>query len=210
MRGLDNLWVAMGFTCLAVSACAALEPRADPSRFFTLTRVVQLDQKRSHGGSDRGGINVGIGPINLPGYLDREQLVTRISENRFQIAAYDRWAEPLEENFTRVLLQNLTALAPTARIVRYPWRPSERPDYQLAIDVLRFEPDAAGSVEMIARWVARGVGAKQTPAEKETRLTVAVKGNTAEAAVAALSDALGELSQEIALALQGLEAKSQP
>ena len=35
--------------------------------------------------------------------MDRQQFVTRISQNRFAVAENDRWAEPLEENFSRVL-----------------------------------------------------------------------------------------------------------
>ncbi|MGH7834188.1 MAG: PqiC family protein [Candidatus Binatia bacterium] len=210
MRRFNNLWTAVGFAGLALSGCAALEPKADPSRFFTLTPVSQFDQNRPHDSPGRGGISIGIGPVKLPGYLDREQLVIRVSQNRFQVAENDRWAEPLEENFTRVLLQNLTALVPTARFVSYPWRPSERPDYQLEINVLRFEPNAAAHVELIARWFVREAATKQASAVKETRLTPSVKGSSTEAAVAALSGALGEFSREIAQALQALEAKAKP
>jgi uncharacterized lipoprotein YmbA len=210
MRRYNYLWIAVGFACVAVSGCSALEPKADPSRFFTLTPLSQFDQIQAQSSSDPGGISIGIVPVKIPGYLDREQLVTRVSQNRFQIAENDRWAEPLEQNFTRVLLQNLTALVPTARVVSYPWRPSERPEYQLEIELLRFEPNAAGNVELIARWLVRETATKKASAVKETRLTPPVKGSSTEAAVAAMSGALGELSREIARAVQALEAKAKP
>jgi len=148
-------------------------------------------------------VSLGIGPVKFPGYLDREQLVTRISQNRFQIAENDRWAEPLAENFTRVLMQNLAALTPTVRLVSHPWRPSERPEYQLEIDVLRFEANAGANVELIARWRVRETATKKASAVRESRLTPPVTGSSTEAAVAALSEALGELSQEIAQAVNG-------
>ena len=204
MRRLRNLCVAMGFTWLAFSGCSAIEPKADPSRFFTLTPLVQIDQDRPQGPAGLGGVSLGIRPIKLPGYLDREQLVTRISQNRFQIAENDRWAEPLEENFKRVLTQNLTSLVPAAQFVDYPWHASERPEYQLEIDVLRFEPDGARNVEMLVRWRIRETATQKTVRVQQTRLVSAVANNTTEAAVAALSVALGELSRELAHATQAL------
>ena len=203
MRSLKNLCLAMGLASLALSGCAALDPKADPSRFFTLTPVSQFTQKPPQVSSNPGGISLGIGPVKFPGYLDREQLVTRISQNRFQIAENDRWAEPLAENFTRVLMQNLAALTPTVRLVSHPWRPSERPEYQLEIDVLRFEANAGANVELIARWRVRETATKKASAVRESRLTPPVTGSSTEAAVAALSEALGELSQEIAQAVNG-------
>ena len=203
MRPLKNLCLAIGLAWLVLSGCTALEPKADPSRFFTLTPVSQVTQKPPQVSSNPGGMSLGIGPVKFPGYLDREQLVTRVSQNRFQVAENDRWAEPLAENFTRVLMQNLTALVPTARLVSHPWRPSDRPDYQLEIDVLRFEPNAAGNVELIARWLVREAATKKAYGVRETRLTPSVKDSSTEAAVAVLSEALGEFSQEIAQAMNG-------
>ena len=136
--------------------------------------------------------------------------MTRVSQNRFQVAENDRWAEPLEGNFTRVLLEDLTALLPTAHFANYPWRLSERPEYQVAIDVLRFEPNADGHVELVARWFVRATATKQTSTAKETRLSVAVKGRSTDAAVAALSSAVGDFSREVARAVAALAAKATP
>ena len=64
----------------------------------------------------------------------------------------DRWAEPLEENFSRVLSQNLSILLQTDRMVAYPWERSQQPMYQVQVEVLRFEPNAEQLVELWARW----------------------------------------------------------
>ncbi len=207
MGRLSNSWIVLGLACLAVSACAALEPRADPSRFFTLTPISQLGPKTSQGASNGAELSIGVGPVKLPGYLDREQIVTRVSQNRFEVAENDRWAEPLEENFTRVLVENLTTQLPNGRFVTYPWRLNGPPAYQLEIEVLRFEPNATEKVELIARWSVRKIGMKNATASKETRLMMPIKERTTEAAVAALSAALDDLSQEIAQALESLETK---
>ena len=81
-------------------------------------------------------------------YLDRQGIVTRVSPNRFVVAENDRWAEPLEENFSRVLARNLSILLQTDRIVAYPWERSQQPTYQIQVEVPRFEPTAEQVVEL--------------------------------------------------------------
>ena len=127
--------------CFVPAGCFSLDPKPDPSKFFSLTSLPRAGQTAQ----DAAGTNplaLGIGPIKFPGYLDRQQLVTRISQNRFAVAENDRWAEPLEENFSRVLSQNLSILLQTDRIVAHPWPRSRQPAYQVQVEVLRFEPNA--------------------------------------------------------------------
>ncbi|HZD40655.1 MAG TPA: PqiC family protein [Terriglobales bacterium] len=209
MGRFKNRLMAMALGCVALSGCATLEPKADPSRFFTLAPVSAFEQSDLEPSSFPGVIAIGVGPINFPGYLDREQIVTRVSQNRFQVAENDRWVEPLQENFARVLLENLTALLPTAHFMNYPWRLNERPRYQLAINLMRFEPNADGHVELVARWILREIATKQPAPVKETRLSLPVKGTSTDAAVAALSGAVGDLSREIAQAV-AFAAKAAP
>lgn len=208
MRWFNNPWVVLGIAWLTLSSCSALEPRADPSRFFTLTPLSTFDQNRPQGRSDAPGVPIGIGPLKIPGYLDREQIVTRVSANRYQVAENDRWAEPIEENIQRVIVQNLTGLMPSAEFVDYPWRANERPKYQVQIELLRFEANGAASAECIARWSVRDTATKKVLAGKESRLSQSVNPSSTDAAVAALSAALGEFSRELAQALLALEAKS--
>jgi uncharacterized lipoprotein YmbA len=68
------------------------------------------------------------------------------------------------------------------------------PAYQLAIEVLSFETDTAGTAYLAAQWLLRDVATRQTIAEKEVRLTVPSTGSSTEQSVASLSQALGDLS----------------
>ena len=103
MRGLATPLTLPGLACFAVAGCVNLGPKPDLSRFFTLTPLPEAERPtgRSSSDSDQGG--VGVGPIRLPSYLDRDQMVTRVTQNRFAVAENDRWAEPLEDNFALVL-----------------------------------------------------------------------------------------------------------
>ena len=138
--------------CLIPTGCFSLDPKPDPSRFYALTSLPRTGQ-RAENTAGTNALALGIGPVKFPGYLDRQQLVTRISQNRFAVAENDRWAEPLEENFSRVLSQNLSILLQTDRMVAYPWERSQRPTYQVQVEVLRFEPNAEQLVELWARWI---------------------------------------------------------
>ena len=73
----------------------------------------------------------GLGPIALPAYLDRNQVATRVSATEVAYAQWDRWAEPLRNNVSMVLLRNLGAELGTDDIVLYPWVVSSQIDRQI-------------------------------------------------------------------------------
>ena len=192
--------------CLLVSfiaaGCSFLEPKPDPSRFFALTSLPRTGQ-RAQDAAGTNALALGIGPVKFPGYLDRQEIVTRVSQNRFAVAENDRWAESLEENFSRVLSQNLSILLQTDRIVAYPWERNQRPTYQVQVEVLRFEPNAEQLVELWARWIILD-DAKKPIGMKESFLTQPTGDKSTEASVAAMSEVVGSLSQEIAASIRGL------
>jgi uncharacterized lipoprotein YmbA len=141
---------------------------------------------------------LGLGPIKFPGYLDRNEVVVRSAPNRFEVSEYDRWAEPLQENFVRILSQNLAVLLNTDLITMYPWPPGNRPRYQVEIEVLRFEVNSDRYAQLFARWAVLDAGDKKIAVVKESRALRNAKEKSTDASVAALSEALGDLSREIA------------
>lgn len=197
-----RLYLILWLVCFIPAGCISLEPKPDASRFFSLTSIPRAAH-RPQTAADTKALAVGIGPIKFPGYLDRQQIVTRISPNRFAIAENDRWAEPLEENFSRVLSQNLSILLDTDRMFAYPWERNQQPTYQVRVEVLRFEPNAEQLVELWARWSIID-STKKTVSVKDSYLSQRARDRSAESSVAAMSDVLGNFSQEIAASIQGL------
>ena len=184
-----------------LSGCGNFSPRPDPSRFFTLTAIAQPAAPAARESRNPGGISLGLGPIRLPSYLDRQEIVTRVSPNRMDLSEYDRWAEPLETNFTRVLAQNLAVLLNTDQLVFYPWEQNRKLNYQVEVEVLRFEANAAGDVQLSARWVVLDPNKKVPLKSGETILTRQPATKSTDAAVAVLSETLADLSREIANAI---------
>lgn len=197
--------LAVAASGLTTSGCSLLAPRADPSRFFTLIPLAQAQQdETSRGASARTGVTYGLGPIKLPAYLDRNEVATRVSPTELIYSVTDRWAEPLKDNVRRVLVQNLSALLDTDRIVGYPWWNDLAIDYQVEIEFLHFECAAAGASQLAARWGIKDGRNDRYMIMKESRFTRPGQAGATNESVDALSGTLGDLSQEIASALRAL------
>ena len=173
---------------------ACLGPRQDPSAFFLLSPVPPPAAESPV------PVSIGLGPIAIPGYLDRPQVIVRLSDNEVALSDADRWAEPLAANIARTLEENLAALLPGSSYVAFPWYPSEAPDYGLALEFRRFEADSSGAVTLDATWSLGRAGAPIDGAE--VRLGVPADGPGRGAAVAAHSRALAEFSRQIAAAVR--------
>jgi uncharacterized lipoprotein YmbA len=191
----------LGLACVCAMACVRVGPQpVQPWRLFSLTPLAEPEAEQAASTRSPGPVQgaIGIGRVHLPGYLDQDQIVTRISQNRFTLSDDNRWAEPLEDNMGQVLAQNLSMLLQNDQVSLNNWPGRQRPIYQLEIDVLSFETDTAGTAHLAARWLLRDVASRQTIAEKETSLTDSTPGGSTEQSVASLSQALGDFSVEIA------------
>ena len=186
--------VVFALCTIAIAGC--LSPRRDDARFFVLSPV----------GADPASVGsrqtlIGLGPIKMPAYLDRQEVVTRVAPNRLELSGQDRWAEPLDSNFTRVLAQDLSSDLGTQRITFFPWYNTTIVDYQVKVNVYRFESDKDGRVELTAHWqVLSGTG-KMLVVRDSSYMETAKPGDASDSA-AAMSRALGRLSREIASAIE--------
>ena len=194
---------------LGAAGCSFLSPQPDPSRFFTLTPLPEAMAHQRVAASEFAGVTYGLGPVQLPAYLDRNAIATRVSLTEVTYSTHDLWAEPLQTNVRRVLVENLSALLGTDRIVVYPWLTTVKVDYQVAIDIVRFEDTATGT-QLTARWQIVDGHTGAPLLLRETDLVGTAGGHDAKASVAALSSAVGDLSRDIAAALRQLPAPETP
>jgi uncharacterized lipoprotein YmbA len=183
----------LGAIGLALVGCSPLAPRPDYTKFFVLTPIVDV----SNPASAKSNLAIGVGPIDFPGYLQRTQVVTRTAPNQIELSAIDRWGEPLDKNFKRVLSENLAQLLNTYRIEEYPWNHETKVDYQISIQVLNFETTADGQSLLRARWIIKDPGNdRDLYATETTANTPVAPGDTGISA--ALSSDLATLSKAIA------------
>jgi uncharacterized protein len=184
--------------CIAAAGCSPLAPRPNYSRFFILTPLADSVSPAATAASESvRPLALGIGPIDFPDYLRRSQVVTRSAPNQIDLATVDRWGEPLEKNFQRVLSENLAQLLNTYRIEQYPWDRKTQVDYQIAINVQNFETSTDGQAQLNARWTIKdGSNGRDLYASETMTNTRVGTGDTG--ASSALSNDLATLSREIA------------
>jgi hypothetical protein len=150
---------------------------------------------------------IGIGPIKLADYLDQSKLVTRNGDNRLVKAEFDLWAGALKDNLTNVLAENIGLLVPTERIYIYPWRLSEPMDYQIILDVVRFDGDLGKDAWLVARWSIVGGKDREVLEVGRSSIREPVTGSGYDALVTAQSRALAKLSHEIVEAIHAAGRK---
>jgi uncharacterized lipoprotein YmbA len=83
----------------------SLRRQPPPTRLYVLTALPQSE--RTAAPSLTTSDTIGIGPVTLPQYTNRSQIVTGATNPELNRAPFEQWAEPLEANFTRVLTDNL-------------------------------------------------------------------------------------------------------
>jgi uncharacterized protein len=190
---------------VAIGCSSVLAPLPDRSRYFTLTPLpaAELQPDSAADGKIGQGLVIGLGPITLPAYLDRDDVVTRISPTELSYSDTDHWAGPLAAMVADVLQNNLSALLPGARIVPYPWVSSSSLRYQIEVNVLQFESDADRNAHLVARWTVINTKTSHRTKLKETVLEQRAAPGDASSATKALNRTLGDLSRAIANELQG-------
>ena len=194
--------VAVAAITAAVSGCALLAPRQNPSRFYTLSARVPA-------AVPVGGVtplSVVVGPVTMPAYLDRNEIAVRVNPSELRYAFAERWAEPLVQNTTSVLVEDLGNALASDWVASATTASTATPDFWVEVVVVRFEPGVDASAHLTARWAVRDTGRKilrVRQSQHSARAPVA----TTEGGVEAMSAALGDLATEIAGVLRELAAE---
>ncbi|MDD2660646.1 MAG: PqiC family protein [Methylococcales bacterium] len=154
--------------------------------------------------SNELGPVIGLGPIRIPEYLNRPQMIVATADNQYQISEDHRWAERLDQNISLALFKALPHQLGTDRIVRFPWAQRQVVDYQVGIDILEFNVDARGRSRLIAQWFVKP---KDKPAI-DRRSEYQFPASTTDYAlmVRAQSQCLTKLGEEISSTLRRLMA----
>ena len=199
MRALPfsrGLAVLLAIAAIFLSGCRSQSPR-----FYALTPI-QEDQATPKRKSPARNAVIGIGPVKVADYLDQSMLVTRTSDNQAVKAEFDRWVGSFKDNFINVLADNLGFLLSTERIYLYPWRLSVPIDYQVVLDIVRCDGRLVDAVWLEVRWSIIGGPERKLLKVNRSSIREPVNGADYDAMVAAQSQALAKLSQEIAAAIQ--------
>ena len=183
----------------AVLTTGCLSPKDDLSQFYVLAAPVDTARATA------GDVILGLGPITLPQYLRRPQMVTRVGDNQVTISEDYRWAEDLKAGVARIMSQDLGLTTGATQILIYPWLVTRGVHYSVEVDVLRFEADSAGMVELWAAWRIREMATHSVLEADEFRIAQQAAGAARSDIVTAQGEAVVMLSRTVAAALRNIQ-----
>jgi len=171
-----------------------------PVEYYMLDASVGIDNNQTLKGDE--GPMIGLGPIRLPEYLDRFQMVVAVSQNKYKLIDGHRWAEKLDQNISLALFKTLPGQLGTDKMIRYPWPQRPGVDFQVKIDILELNVDQDGQSQLVAQWSIKSKD--KTILNKRSTFTAQASTTDIDKMVQAQSECLTQLGQEIVANLKPL------
>lgn len=191
-----NTPTAMTVILLLIAACAS----SPPVHYFGLE---SLDVEYREDPPDSP--LVVLGPLQLPDYLKRSQMVTRGDGTEFLVDDFNRWAEPLDQAIHRILAKNVDSLLDTMVVSAYPTVALARADYRLTGRIDRFDADGNGHAVLAVQWGMADADGTVLVATRRGQYEAQVSNPGGPAATArAMSDTLTQFSRDIGKQLEAM------
>lgn len=184
---------------LIVSLCIGCVGQGAPIAYYTMQPGTDFVGHSVDGRSPN--LIIGLGPVTLPKYLDRDALVTRVSPNRLSVNEGHRWAGSLPSEILHVLAENIEGSGQAKEVVLYPWPTRIEPDLRFLLEIQSFEGKLGGSVVLRAVWSMAPSSSDQPALRRVTSIEEQTGGDGVEAMVAAMGRALAQLSREMSASI---------
>jgi uncharacterized lipoprotein YmbA len=138
---------------LASSGCNVIPPpQSDSTRFFVLSGADMPALAAVQ--APTGALRLGIKTIHLESYLNRKEMVVRTGANEVRFEDYRRWADPLDAAITRIVRSKLLAAPAVAQVYAEPFPFDQARDFDVSVDVVRFEGALGGDGKYSASMAA--------------------------------------------------------
>jgi uncharacterized lipoprotein YmbA len=193
-----RIFLTIAFIVLLIGGCA----NTRPAKFYTLNSISNPNE-----GQPERDLSIEVGPVEIPDYLDRPHLVTRTSQNELRISDFHKWAGSLNDDISRVIVENLSSLLSSDNVYIYPWAQSIPVSYRVRVKVNRFEGVLGEQVVLKAYWSIYGENGKQLLARDSSGFYEDTGKGGYNDTVAAMSRAIEKLSSEIADAIRSLSGE---
>ena len=194
----------MSVVCLALvlSGCISVSSSPTP-RFYMLQAVHENPaSKKINIAPD---VVIGVGPVKIPEYQDRPQIVTQGKEKTLKFAQFDRWGESLDLGMARLVGENLAVILPEAKFTLYPWNSSIPVKYQVVVEIVQLDSELDKDLFLAAQWLIIDAQNAKTMIIKRSEFRQPIIPQNYSGLVKTLSTACASLSSEIAEALATLE-----
>ncbi len=184
------------FVSLLVGACGS----SPPVRYFALSPMDSVQRQ-----DPDDAVTLGVGPIRLPEYLNRSQIVTRGGGSELEVDDFSRWAEPLTLAFHRVVSADVDNMMDGVIVIAFPWESVVRDqvDYRLLGEVTRFDADRSGRVVLDIQWAISDVPGEVAVTIRRSKYeTRAARSDDPAIVASAMNDALAMFSRDVVSELE--------
>jgi len=192
-------------TIVVLSALAGCG-RSEAAKYYLLSSLAEGEVQVAPA---LGGDAITLG-VSLAEYLDRPQIVTRISPNQCGLAEFDLWAEPLGDSLARVLAEDLSRLLGTKSVIVSDWPGEGTTGYRVEAHVSRLDGQLGEEVALVVKWKILSAGDRKVLRTHRTKITELTQGPGYEALVAAENRALTAFSRKLAAEIKTVAATSAP
>lgn len=135
---------------LAVGGCSL--GRSPRSSFYMLTSPAETTVPAERFAVT--GPRVAVGPVSVPGYLDRPELFLRKGNStNVELTEFHQWSEPITDGVTRVLCDAISASLAARKGLAFPLRSPLHPQWRISIDITRLDGSLKGEVLLDAGWI---------------------------------------------------------
>ena len=185
---------------LAPALAGCIGGKSPASRFYTLAPQGNVSIPVRSGPD----VLLMVGPVSVPDYLDRQQIVTRSGRNEIVIDEFNRWGGSFEGEVTRALVAGISNRLAPGSVEVLPWKPvalfAAARTYLLPISIARFDGVPGEMVVLNARWevVMKKDGKDEPLRLSEVTITEKIDGPGYDALVAAMQNALDRFGKELA------------
>ena len=188
------IYVILAVTVLSILGSCGTTP---PARFYAITSTMSALPLEA----DPTGAIVTIGPVQIPEYLDRPQIVTVTGTNELILSEYDLWAGSLKDDINRVLIENVSSFLGGAVSVAS-WKTPLRNANKVPVSIVRIDALPGKSVTLKAQWTVFAKDSRTPAAFKDATIAEPLTGTDHRSVVAAMSKVVSELSRLVAVSVK--------
>ena len=180
---------------LLCSSCIQMFDDPQPIHYYLLEGVPQ----ETDTASDKA-LTITLQLTSFPVYLDRLQIITKNDDNTINVAAHDRWAEPIQGNILQTVRENLRIILPAANIAISPWEKSTTDAIKINFMVNKFSGKLGERTDIDIRWTIDGGAVERLQGHFTDQQPT---GDSYQELVAGLNSGINNFSLELAKNLSG-------
>ncbi len=144
------------------------------------------------------GMFVGIGPVTLPGYIDRTELVFQSGPNEFQVPTTAIWTGTLHDNMVQTLREDVARRLHSGNVLSFPYPAGTPVRYQVEINVAQFHAVSGTNAILNVSWRIIEPSGGRTVSRHNGTYQEPIAGDGYDPVVAAESRLLAQLADDIA------------